>query len=59
MCHGRFYRNNEVRAGWFPIGPGDDLIWVDADLIKEEETIVEQEIETEYDKENETDKEDK
>lgn len=58
MCQGRFYRSNDIRAGWTPIGPGDSEVWIETQEDREnpeetQETI----IETEVDVENETEKE--
>lgn len=55
MCQGRFYRSNEIRAGWYPIGPGDAEVWIGDESDKETEQKIEEEVQTEQDIENETD----
>ena len=63
MCQGRFYRHNEIRAGWYPIAPGDESVWIENEREREErieeetraenqEEYIEQEIENEVDKED-------
>ena len=59
MCQGRFYREEDFRMGWHPLGPGDDEIWIETEEDKETEQEVEQQMELEFDVENEIDKENK